>query len=399
MFFMKIKYRLAIALFIMVALPIVLVVQFFFQEGDGLLHLRMNPGIMLSASQQRIADYLVSSFLLIVFTVSILLLWVYHGVSARIDQLAKAADNIREGNLDVEVSIKGKDELSVVGDAFEEMRLQLKADALEKVRAENNQKQLISNIAHDLKTPLTAIRGYAEGLRDGVANTPEKQDAYLKTIQNKAEEIDRLINELTMYSRLDMNDIPYNYRLLSVGDYFSDIAEELGLDMENQGVALIFHNYAPVGTVLIADPEQLGRAIHNVVSNSVKYRGETPLQIQFRIKDVGDFIQVEIEDNGIGISPEDMPHIFDRTYRGDASRTTAAGGSGIGLSIVKKIIEDQGGQVWATSEQNVGTVMYFALRKYQAPEELKGEEASEENTDRRGRRGHRRAGKGLPAAE
>ncbi len=396
---MKIKYRMAIALFIMVTLPIVLVIQFFFQEGDGLLHLKMAPEIMLSASQQRVADYLVSSFLLIVFTISILLLWVYHGVSARIDQLAKAADNIREGNLDVEVNIRGKDELSVVGDAFEEMRLQLKADAQEKIAAENNQKQLISNIAHDLKTPLTAIRGYAEGLRDGVANTPEKQDAYLKTIQSKAEEIDRLINELTMYSKLDMNNIPYNYRLLSVEKYFMDIAEELGMDMESQGVELVFNNFVPKETLLIADPEQLGRAIHNVISNSVKYRGETPLKIQLRVKDVGDFIQVEIEDNGKGIAPDDMPHIFDRMYRGDASRTTSVGGSGIGLSIVKKIVEDQGGQVWATSEEDVGTVIYFVLRKYEPPEEMQSEGASEENTGRRGRRSHRRTGKGLSAAE
>ncbi len=397
--FMKIKYRLAIALIIMLVLPILLAIQFFFIGRDSLVSVNISPGIVLDASQQRVADYLVSSFLLVLFTIAALLLWVYHGVSARIDQLAKAADNIREGNLDVEVSIKGKDELSVVGDAFEEMRLQLKADAQEKIAAENNQKQLISNIAHDLKTPLTAIRGYAEGLRDGVANTPEKQDAYLKTIQSKAEEINRLINELTMYSKLDMNDIPYNYRLLSVDKYFADVAEEIDVDMESQGMELAYKNFVPEETLVIADPVQLGRAIHNVISNSVKYRGDMPLRVQIRIKDVGDFIQIEIEDNGKGISQRDLPHVFDRTYRGDESRTSAVGGSGIGLSIVKKIIEDQGGQVWVTSEENIGTVMYIALRKYQAPEELQREEASEENTDRRGRRGNRRAGKGLSSAE
>lgn len=396
---MKIKFRLAIAFVIMLLLPLVLIVMFFFREGDSVLHLAAGAEFYLNNEQQQMADYIVSSFLLLLFTISLLLLWVYHGVSARIDILAKAADNIREGNLDVEVNVKGHDELAVVGDAFEEMRLQLKADQLEKIRAENNQKQLISNIAHDLKTPLTAIRGYAEGLRDGVANTPEKQDAYLRTIQSKAEEIDRLINELTMYSKLDMNDIPYNYRILSVRDYFVDISEEIGVDMESQGVELEFHNYVPEDTMLVADPEQLGRAIHNVVSNSVKYHGDAPLRIQLRIKDVGDFIQVEIEDNGRGIPSKDLPHIFDRMYRGDASRTSAIRGSGIGLSIVKKIIEAQGGQVWATSEENIGTVLYFALRKYEPPEEMQSEESSEENIGRRGRRGHRRAGKGLPAAE
>ena len=386
---MKIKFRLAIAFVIMLLLPLVLIVMFFFREGDSVLHFAAGAEWYLNNEQQQMADYIVSSFLLLLFTISLLLLWVYHGVSTRIDILAKAANNIRKGDLDVEVNLKGHDELAVVGDAFEEMRLQLKADQLEKIRAENNQKQLISNIAHDLKTPLTAIRGYAEGLRDGVANTPEKQDAYLRTIQSKAEEIDRLINELTMYSKLDMNDIPYNYRELSVRDYFLDISEEIGVDMESQGVALEYHNFVPEDTMLVADPEQLGRAIHNVVSNSVKYHGDAPLRIQLRIKDVGDFIQVEIEDNGRGIPSKDLPHIFDRMYRGDASRTSAIRGSGIGLSIVKKIVEDQGGQVWATSEENVGTVLYFALRKYLPPEELQSEEASEENSGRRGRRGHR----------
>ena len=87
--------------------------------------------------------------------------------------------------------------------------------------------------------------------------------------------------------------------------------------------------------------------------------------INIRIKDVGDFIQVEIEDNGRGISARDLPYIFDRFYRADASRNSATGGSGIGLSIVKKIIEDHGGKIWATSKESIGTVMYFVIRKYQ----------------------------------
>lgn len=396
---MKIKYRLAISFVIMLALPLSLIVMFIIQGGGGPVHLHMEPDIMLDNEQQQLADFLISSFLLLLFTIAILLLWVYHGVSARIDLLAKAADNIKEGNLDFEVDIKGNDELSIVGDAFEAMRRQLKADAQDKLAAEENQKQLISNIVHDLKTPLTAIRGYAEGLQDGVANTQDKQKAYLKTIQSKAEEIDRLINELTMYSKLDMNHIPYNYRLISVRKYFMDCTEELGLDMESQGVTLLCHNYVSDDVLMIVDPEQLGRAVHNIISNSVKYKGEDPLVVQFRIKDVGDFVQIEIEDNGQGIAEKDLPHIFERTYRGDASRTSSIGGSGIGLAIVKKIIEDQGGQIWVTSKENFGTVVYFVIRKYNTPDEEKDGTDSEENTDRRGRRGHRRTGKGLSADE
>ena len=116
---------------------------------------------------------------------------------------------------------------------------------------------------------------------------------------------------------------------------------------------------------MIADAEQMKRVINNVVGNSLKYMNKSKGFINLRVKDVGDFIQVEIEDNGKGIAAKDLSNIFDRFYRTDASRNSSKGGSGIGLSIVKKIIEDHGGKVWATSKENIGTVMYFVLRKYQ----------------------------------
>ena len=112
-------------------------------------------------------------------------------------------------------------------------------------------------------------------------------------------------------------------------------------------------------------PEQLKRVINNIVSNSLKYMEREHGLINLRVKDVGDFIQVELEDNGKGIAAKDLPNIFDRFYRTDASRNSATGGSGIGLSIVKKIIEDHGGKIWATSKESIGTVMYFVIRKYQ----------------------------------
>ena len=117
--------------------------------------------------------------------------------------------------------------------------------------------------------------------------------------------------------------------------------------------------------MIIADPEQLRRVINNIVGNCVKYMDKQKGVLNIRVKDVGDFIQVEIEDNGRGIAQKDLPYIFDRFYRTDASRNSATGGSGIGLSIVKKIIEDHGGNIWATSKEGTGTIMYFVIRKYQ----------------------------------
>ncbi len=229
---------------------------------------------------------------------------------------------------------------------------------------------LISNIAHDLKTPITAVKGYAEGILDGVANTPEKVDKYVRTIYNKANDMDKLINELTLYSKIDTNRIPYNFAKINVTDYFNDCVEEIGLDLEAKNIRLSYENHVDSNVLIIADPEQLRRVINNIVGNSVKYMNKTQSYIDIRINDVGDFIQVEIEDNGRGIDQRDMPYIFDRFYRADASRNSATGGSGIGLSIVKKIIEDHGGKIWATSKEGDGTTMFFVIRKYQETQDM-----------------------------
>ena len=116
---------------------------------------------------------------------------------------------------------------------------------------------------------------------------------------------------------------------------------------------------------MIVDPEQLRRVINNIVSNSLKYMDKPEGKITMEVKDVGDFVQIELGDNGKGIAAKDLPYIFDRFYRTDASRNSSKGGSGIGLSIVKKIVEEHGGNIWATSEEGAGTTMYFVIRKYQ----------------------------------
>jgi signal transduction histidine kinase len=150
-----------------------------------------------------------------------------------------------------------------------------------------------------------------------------------------------------------------------VYDYFNDCAEEVGLELETRGIQLIYSNYVEHDILVIADGEQIRRVINNIISNAIKYMDKEHGIIRISVKDVGDFIQVEIEDNGKGISAKELPYIFDRFYRTDVSRNSSKGGSGIGLSIVRKIMEDHGGKVWATSREGVGTVMYFVLRKYQ----------------------------------
>ena len=310
-------------------------------------------------------DLFLSAFIILIFTALAIGLWLYRSIATPLVKLKKATQNIKEGNLDFVLDVEGNDEFSQLCQDFEEMRRRLKESTEEKNLIEKENKELISNISHDLKTPITAVKGYVEGIMDGVADTPEKMDRYVRTIYNKTNEMDHLINELTFYSKIDTNRIPYTFSKLNVEDYFSDCAEEVGLELETKGIELVYANYVENDVVVIADGEQIRRVIHNIIGNAIKYMDKKRGIIQIRVKDVGDFIQVEIEDNGKGIGAKDLPYIFDRFYRTDISRNSSKGGSGIGLSIVKKILEDHGGKVWAKSREGIGTIMYFVLRKYQ----------------------------------
>ena len=310
-------------------------------------------------------DLFFTALVILIFTSVSIGLWIYRSVAPPLVKLRKATQNIKEGNLDFVLEVDGTDEFAELCRDFEEMRRRLKESAEEKVLLDKENKELISNISHDLKTPITAVKGYVEGIMDGVADTPEKMDRYVRTIYNKTNEMDHLINELTFYSKIDTNRIPYTFSKLNVDDYFSDCAEEVGLELETRGIQLYYANYVEKDVLVIADGEQIRRVIHNIISNAIKYMDKPKGVIQIRVKDVGDFIQVEIEDNGKGIASKDLTYIFDRFYRTDVSRNSSKGGSGIGLSIVRKILEDHGGKVWATSREGIGTIMYFVLRKYQ----------------------------------
>lgn len=310
-------------------------------------------------------DLFFSAFMILVITGLSVGSWIYRSVAGPLVKLKKATHNIKAGNLDFVLDVEGTDEFSELCKDFEDMRKRLKESVEERVVLDKENKELISNISHDLKTPMTAIKGYVEGIMDGIADTPEKMERYIRTIYNKTNEMDHLINELTFYSKIDTNRIPYTFSKLNVEDYFNDCAEELSVEMETRNIELVYANYVDNKVQIIADGKQIRRVIHNIISNSIKYMDKKKGIIQIRVKDVGDFIQIEIEDNGKGIAAKDLTNIFDRFYRTDVSRNSSKGGSGIGLSIVKKIMEDHGGKVWATSREGIGTIMYFVLRKYQ----------------------------------
>ena len=337
-----------------------------FSDGsEGSVFIISSTKKIVTQTKHLLMDLLISIVVILFFTAALLTIWIYTGINTPLKKLSEATERIKNEDFDFELNETGKDEISELCRDFDEMRIRLKNQAEEKEAFDRQSKELISNISHDLKTPITAVKGYVEGIMDGVADTPEKMDRYIKTIYNKANDMDRLINELTFYSKIDTNRIPYNFAKINVSDYFDDCVEDVGLELESKNIELSYFNYVDKDTLVIADAEQIKRVINNIISNSIKYLDKQKGYISIRVRDVGDFIQVEIEDNGKGIAAKDLPNIFDRFYRTDSSRNSSKGGSGIGLSIVKKIIEDHGGKIWANSKLGAGTVMYFVLRKYQ----------------------------------
>ena len=338
-------------------------IDFLFPDGDeGSVFVVTKANALIA--KPLLVDMSVAIFLILIFTSIMLTRWIHRGVFHPVTELNVAMQKIKDGNFEYALETNIKGEIGDLYHNYEDMRLRLKESTEENRENEKQNRELISNISHDLKTPITAIKGYVEGIMDGVADTPEKMDKYIKTIYNKANDMERLINELTYYSGIDNNRIPYNFHRINVADYFGDCLEEVGIDLEQRGIELNYSNLASPDTVVIADPEQMKKVINNIISNSIKYMDKPHGTIDIRILDEVDSIRIEIEDNGKGIAQKDLGRIFERFYRTDASRNSAQGGSGIGLSIVKKIIEDHGGYIWATGREGEETCIHFVLRKY-----------------------------------
>ncbi|WP_455716632.1 ATP-binding protein [Anaerosporobacter sp.] len=343
--------------------------DFYYQDGtEGSIFVVTDVNKLIPQLESSIIQCSVAFILIIFFTAIILTFWIYRSVLRPLRTLQIATNRIKCGDLDFTVKAEKDDEIGALCEDFEDMRRRIKELIEVRMQYERDTKELISNISHDLKTPLTAIKGYAEGIMDGVADTPEKQDKYLKTIYTKAVDMTSLVDELSFYSKIDCNTIPYNFAKIYVDQYFTDCIEELGLDLEVKNIDVAYFNYADDNVRVIADPEQLKRVVNNIIGNSVKYIDKKKGIINVRINDIGSYVRIEIEDNGKGIAEKDISYIFDRFYRTDGSRNSSKGGTGLGLAIAKKIIEEHGGSIWASSKEFVGTTIYFTLKKVEESE-------------------------------
>ena len=338
--------------------------DFYFSDGsEGSIFIITEVNVLMPQVKNSLIQIIVCMIAIICLTAVGLVIWLYRTIIRPLNTLKVATNEMKGGNLNYSISGDPSDEIGQLCEDFDEMRQHMKELIEERLQYEQDSKELISNISHDLKTPLTAIKGYAEGIMDGIADTPEKMEKYVKTIYTKARDMSVLVDELTFFTKIDSNTVPYNFMILDASEYFGDCIEELGLDMEVKNLKLDFVNEIVKGTKISADPEQLKRVINNIIGNSVKYMDKPEGEISVHLCDGNEEIRVELSDNGPGIAKKDLPYVFDRFYRADASRNSKKGGTGLGLAIAQKIIEEHGGKIWVQSEEGQGTSICFTLPK------------------------------------
>lgn len=317
--------------------------------------------------------FLTRTFLIIVIATILIIsiaisCYAYYHIVRPIRELQKAINLIEEGNLETEISWDKKSDFGDLYQDVEKLRLCLKQSIEEQNKADKLTREVIGNISHDLKTPLTAIKGYAEGILDGLASTPERIDKYVRTIYTKAVDMTGLVDELAFFTKINQRDVLYNFTEVDVSRYFGDSVSELVLDLELKGIHLIFQSYISKPVQMMIDVEKMKRVVGNIIGNAAKYIQHNQGIILVKLIDEGESILVRIEDNGAGIDGNELPLIFDRFYRTDSSRNSKTGGSGLGLAITKKIVEDHGGEIWAESKIGVGTAISFRLHKEKAHE-------------------------------
>ncbi len=341
--------------------------DFYFTGGEeGTIFVITDLNTLVPQVRMILVQILMAFIIIMFMTALFLIYWIYRSIIKPINILKLATNRIKVGDLDTSISVDSSDEIGQLCEDFEEMRIRLKLLIEDRLQYEEDMKEMVSNMSHDLKTPLTAIMGYSEGLQDGVADTSQKQEKYLKTINMKAKEMSGLVDKLSLFSMIDSDTVPYSFKKINIHEFFNDCLDDLKIELEVKDIKINYINDTDKSIIVLADPEQIKRVVRNIIGNSVKYMDKEKGKINLLIKEArepDEFIQIDIKDNGSGIAISDQPYIFDRFYRADESRNPNTGGTGLGLAIVRKIVEGHGGETWVQSEENNGTKISFTLKK------------------------------------
>jgi len=276
-------------------------------------------------------------------------------------RLQDAAVRIASGDLSAPAGVVRRDELAPLFAAFEAMRLKLEENRHLRDRYEADRRDLIAHIAHDLKTPVTAINGYVQGILDGVASTPEKQRQYLEVIAAKARDLDRRTDELFFFSSLELGTLPYAFQRFDLGAFLLGLWKDLTHEYGPQGLTGPDPDLPPGPLPVRGDPARLRRVFANLADNTVKFRRGDGVRWSWTLRLEGSVYRLALADDGVGIGAEALPRVFEQFYREDGSRTSRVPGTGLGLAVVERIVRDHGGRVEASSGPGPGTTILVEL--------------------------------------
>lgn len=296
-----------------------------------------------------------------------------------IQELRQGVDQIANGNYDVRVECRLPNDLGLLIISFNEMAHKLQQAEQMKAEYEENRKNLIANISHDLKTPITAIQGYIEAVLEGPGLPSEKRDKYLKTIYHNVSYLNHLIDDLFLFSKLDMQKLEFNYVTVPIRSYLFDLMEEYQLELEGLNIPLEFSDTLTGEPHVNMDCKRMYQAINNIIRNAVGHGQDQGLSLQVHLYRREAMIAIDIRDNGPGIPQDKLPHIFGRFYRIDTERTKNFESTGLGLAITKELVLAHGGEVSVASREHEGTCFTIML-----PESSESEESNEKSPDYRG---------------
>ncbi|MGI6211995.1 MAG: sensor histidine kinase [Anaerovoracaceae bacterium] len=299
-------------------------------------------------------EWFIGIMLVILIAVIVLLnLLMYRWISRRIirplGELSDGTERIREGDLDFEMKTDRKDEIGTVINDFDDMREYLQDSVEARLRYEESRTEMIRGISHDLRTPLTSIRGYVEGLRDGIANTPEKQEKYYKAIEVSISNLERLTADLTDFSRIESGRTHLYPEKTELNEYYQDEVKELREKYLIDNVTIRLNEWKEPLFASI-DRGEMKRIHSNLIDNTVKYRSSDASEVVITLERDGKDALIRFADDGPGAPEKDLENVFECFFRGDAARTEPGRGSGIGLAVVRQIVEGLGGTVRARNE-------------------------------------------------
>lgn len=343
------------------AYNITMTIQDLFQPKELLSHIGLFISVNPSA-QWCLLIWIIASVIIVVGVITGITVILSKSILNPIRELTLAADKIKTGKLDFEVMRASDEEVDALCKSFDEMRVKLKQSREKEEAYKAERSMLLANLSHDLKTPITSIKGYIEGIQDGVADTPDKMERYLRTIYAKANAIDEMVNNLSVFSKLEMNKLQFDFELGDINQFLRDILEECKLDLQKNNMTL--HERIPNKQVIIKiDYQKMHRVIVNLIENAMKYKegDKGELSVSTEVANGGVFIKVS--DRGIGISQSELKKVFEGFYRSDPSRTPNIKGSGLGLGIAREIIEQHGGKIWIKSENGTTVFIYLPVRQ------------------------------------